>query len=129
MSNAVPVGWHTVTPRLVAHDAAKLVRFLKDAFGAIGDYRADMPSVVTVGDSILMVSEAGMRSATSSFFYLYVEDTDEVYRKALEAGAVSVEEPAKTPYGDRRAMVTDPCGNDWQIATYAGQLRAQTQPL
>ncbi len=119
MENVVPQGWHTVTPRLVAHDAAKLVRFLKDAFGACGEYRADMPSVITIGDSIIMVSEAEMRTATRAFLYLYVPDTDETYRRALDAGAVSVEEPAETPYGDRRAMVTDPGGNDWQIATYA----------
>lgn len=119
MAKSVPEGWHTVTPRLVAHDAAKLVRFLKAAFGASGEHRAEMPSLITIGDSIVMVSEAGIRSSISSFLYLYVDDTDETYRRALEAGAVSVEEPAETPYGDRRAMVTDPCGNDWQIATYA----------
>lgn len=102
MANRVPVGWHTVTPRLVVRDTAKLVKFLKDAFGASGEFRADMPSLITIGDSILMVN-----------------DVDDTYRRALEAGAVSIEEPAQMPYGDRRAMVTDPCGNDWQIATYA----------
>jgi len=126
MANSVPEGWHTVTPRLVAHDAAKLVRFLKDAFGASGEYRADVPSLMTIGDSIVMVSEAGIRSAMPSFLYLYVDDTDVTYRRALEAGAVSVEKPAETPYGDRRAMVTDPCGNDWQIATQPKAHKAAT---
>lgn len=107
-----------MTPRLVAADASCLVRFLKDAFDASGEYRAEMPSVMTIGDSVLMVSEAGIRNARTSFLYLYVDDVDATYRRALEAGAVSVEEPAETPYGDRRAMITDPCGNDWQIATY-----------
>jgi len=118
MANALPKGWHTVTPRLVAQDAAKLVRFLKDAFGASGEYREDVPSLMTIGDSIVMVSGAGRRRALASFLYLYVEDTDDTYRRALKAGAISVEAPLETPYGDRRAMITDPCGNEWQIATH-----------
>jgi uncharacterized glyoxalase superfamily protein PhnB len=47
---------------------------------------------------------------------VYVGDADAVYRRALAAGATSLEEPLDTPYGDRRAMVRDPFGNIWQIA-------------
>jgi PhnB protein len=72
-----------------------------------------------IGDSIIMVSAAGARKPMRAFLYLYVDDTDMTYRRALKAGADSVEEPGETPYGDRRAMITDPCGNDWQIATYS----------
>ncbi len=43
-------------------------------------------------------------------------------QRALEAGAVSLEEPVDTPYGDRRGTVEDPCGNVWQIATHQGSL-------
>ena len=71
-----------------------------------------------IGDSIVMVSGAGPRDPTSAFLYVYVDDADATYRRALAAGARSREEPADTPYGDRRAMVTDAWGNDWQIATY-----------
>lgn len=70
-----------------------------------------------IGDSIVMVSAVGPRKATSSLLYLYVEDTDKTYECALQAGAKSLEEPSDLPYGDRRAMVKDPCGNDWQIAS------------
>jgi len=52
-----------------------------------------------------------------AFLYLYVDDADASYRHALAAGAVSIEEPGDMPYGDRRGMVEDPCGNIWQIAT------------
>jgi len=114
----IPDGWHNVTARLVVRDPAALVRFLRDAFGASGEYRVDAPSQMRIGDSIVMVSGVGPRAATASFLYLYVDDADATYRRALEAGATSLEEPQDTPYGDRRAMVTDPCGNDWQIATY-----------
>jgi uncharacterized glyoxalase superfamily protein PhnB len=65
-----------------------------------------------------MVSGVGPRDSMPAFLYLYVEDTDTVYRRALEAGAVSIEEPTEVPYGDRRATVEDPCGNVWQIVTH-----------
>jgi len=52
--------------------------------------------------------------------YVYVDDTDKIYRRALEAGAISLEEPSDMPYGDRRGMVLDEWGNAWQIATHMG---------
>ncbi len=119
---AVPHGWHTVTPRLFVANAAKLVEFLKHAFGARGDFRSDGPSEIRIGDSIVMVSEAGVRDAMPAFLYLYLEDTDGAYRRALEAGATVIEEPADMFYGDRRATVKDPFGNLWQIATHKEDL-------
>lgn len=115
---AVPEGWHSVTPRLFVSDAAKLVEFLKRAFGASGTFRRDGPSEIRVGDSIVMVGEAGARDAMPTFLYLYLEDTDGAYRRALEAGATTIEEPAEMHYGDRRATIKDPFGNIWQIATH-----------
>jgi uncharacterized glyoxalase superfamily protein PhnB len=132
---AVPEGWHTVTPRLFVNDAAGLVDFLKHAFGAIGTFRNDGPSEIHIGDSIVMVGQAGLREAMPAFLYLYVEDADAAYRRALEAGATVIEEPADMFYGDRRATVRDPFGNIWQIATHKEDLsfdeirqRAATQP-
>jgi PhnB protein len=116
-----PEGWHSVTPRLVARDPARLVRFLKDAFGASGEFTSDVPSQMRIGDSIVMVSGAGPREVTSSFLYLYVEDTDRAYQRAVEAGAKAIEGPTDMPYGDRRAMIEDPGSNVWQIATYRGR--------
>jgi PhnB protein len=118
MAKSIPEGWHSVTPRLVVHDTAKLVEFLKQAFGATGDFRNDRPSVIKIGDSLVMVSGVGPRDAMPGFLYLYVDDIDTTYQRALDAGAVSLEEPADLPYGDRRGMVEDPCGNVWQIATH-----------
>jgi uncharacterized glyoxalase superfamily protein PhnB len=63
-----------------------------------------------------MVTPAGVRELFPAFLYVYVEDADATYRRALSVGAVSLEEPLDTPYGDRRAMVRDPFGNVWQIA-------------
>lgn len=118
MAKWIPTGWHSVTPRLVADDPERLVRFVKAAFGATGEFETDAPSQMRIGDSIVMVSGVGPREATRSFLYLYVEDADAAYERAIKAGATSIEMPTDMPYGDRRAMVRDPCGNDWQIATY-----------
>jgi uncharacterized glyoxalase superfamily protein PhnB len=54
------------------------------------------------------------------YIYVYVQDADETYQRAIAAGATSIEEPADMPYGDRRATVRDPWENTWQIATYKG---------
>ena len=122
MTKPIPEGWHSITPRLVAHDAAMLVEFLKQAFDATGDFRTDRPSVMRIGDSLVMVSSVGPRDAMTAFLYLYVDDIDQTYQRALAAGAVSLEEPTDLPYGDRRGMVRDPCGNIWQIATHKEDL-------
>ena len=110
-------GWHTVTPRIVVEDARGLVAFLVRVFEAKGEYRREAPSEIRIGDSILMITDAGIRRPMPAFLYVYVQDSDATYRRALEAGARSVEEPVDTPYGDRRSMVEDRWGNTWQIAT------------
>ena len=113
-----PEGWHTVTPRIVTHQAKQMIEFVKKVFRATGEYRSDRPAVIKIGDSVIMISDAGIRDAASSFLYVYVSDADKTYERALQAGAKSLEKPSDTPYGDRRAMVEDQWGNTWQIATY-----------
>ena len=113
-----PKGWHTVTPRIVVDDSRGLVAFLKRVFEAAGEYRKDGPSEIRIGDSILMISDAGARSSMTGFLYVYVGDVDTVYRRAVEAGARSLEPPADMHYGDRRCMVEDQWGNTWQMATH-----------
>ncbi len=68
-----------------------------------------------------MVSPAGEREVFPAFLYVYVDHADNVYRRALSAGAISLEAPLNTPYGDRRAMVRDPFGNIFQIANRTGE--------
>jgi len=120
MTRQLPEGFHTVTPRIVAKGAEQLVAFIRQVFGATGDYQTTRPSEVRIGDSIVLVSEAGVRGVTTAFLYVYVSDADATYRAALRAGARSLEEPLDTPYGDRRCMVEDNWGNTWQIATPSG---------
>jgi PhnB protein len=119
MTEVTPPGWHSVTPRIVVEDAAALVKFLELVFGATAELRGDAPALITIGDSIVMVSVAGSRDVFPAFLYVYVEDADATYQRALNAGAVSLEAVWDTPYGDRRGMVRDPWGNVWQLATYA----------
>ena len=108
--NFAPKGWRTITPRIVARDARSLVEFVKHVFDGA-------PTVLSVGDSMIMISDIEVRGPTPAFLYVYVCDADETYRVAVSAGAVSVEEPRNLPYGDRRAVIEDKWGNIWQIAT------------
>lgn len=122
MVKGVPKGWHVVTPRIVVRDEEKLIGFLKHTFGATGEFRGSIPSEIRIGDSIIMISGAGPRDVMTAFLYVYVDDVDATYRRAVEAGAISIEEPQEMPYGDRRAMVRDAWGNTWQIATHKEDL-------
>lgn len=110
---------HTITPRIVVDDVDAMVELLRHVFGATGEVHGDRPAMMRIGDSIVMVSGTGPRPATPAFLYVYVEDADATYRRAIAAGARSLEEPVDTSYGDRRAMVADRFGNVWQIATRA----------
>jgi uncharacterized glyoxalase superfamily protein PhnB len=118
MSPFIPDGWHSITTRLVVHEPEKLVHFLKTAFNASGELEQDRPAIMQIGDSILMVSGVGSRKPMPAFLYLYVADTDATYKRSLNAGAISLEAPADMPYSDCRAMIKDPFGNDWQLATH-----------
>jgi PhnB protein len=114
-------GWGTVTPRIVTPDAAGLVQFLRAVFDARGECPAGAPAEMRIGDSVIMISEGGdRREAMPAFLYIYVADADRSYARAIGLGAVPIEAPRDTPYGDRRAMIRDSWGNLWQIATCKG---------
>jgi PhnB protein len=96
-----------------------VVGFLKAVFDARGEERIGVPAKGEIGDSIVMISDGGgQREAMPAFLYVYVEDADRTYQRAVETGAASIEKPIDTPYGDRRATVRDSWGNVWQIATH-----------
>src|SRR5262249_20164569 len=114
----VPDGWRTVTLRIFVDDAKGLVDFIRHVFDATGEFRTERPTVLTIGDSMIMISGTDVRAAMSAFLYVYVKDADATYRRAVAAGARIIEEPSVTPYGDRRCMIEDAWGNTWQIATH-----------
>lgn len=121
----IPEGYGTVTPYLIVPDAAAQIDFLRDAFGAVEAGRfADpdgriMHASVTIGDSPVMLGEATDEwKPMPCVLHLYVEDTDAVYARAIEAGATSLREPADQFYGDRTGGIQDSAGNQWWIATH-----------
>ncbi len=109
-------GYHCVTPRLVVPDVRAQVDFLRAVFDATGEVAADRPADIRIGDSLVMVSSTAERDPFPAFLYVYVDDADVTYERAVAAGATTLEAPLDTPYGDRRAMVRDPFGNVYQIA-------------
>ena len=121
----VPEGLRAVNVYVHAAGADKLIDFLKRAFGGeeVDVYRAEaggpvVHAKVRLGDTILEMGEArGQYGPMPTGLHLYVADVDAVYRRALEAGAVSISAPADHPYGERGAGVTDPAGNSWFLAT------------
>ena len=111
-----PDGYHTLTTRVVVADVSAQVAFLRATFDAEGDVVAGRPVELRIGDSLMMIAEAGERDLFPCFLYVYVDDADATYERAVRAGASTIEAPLDTPYGDRRAMIRDPFGNLFQIA-------------
>lgn len=121
----IPDGYHTITPYLTVQGVPKLLDFLKQAFAAQEIGRMMRPdgtvghAEVRIGDSVVMMGEACDEwKPMPGAMYLYVNDADAVYQHALQAGAISMMEPADQFYGDRSAGVKDPSGNQWWIATH-----------
>jgi uncharacterized glyoxalase superfamily protein PhnB len=117
-------GAPTVQPYLHPVGAEAAIDFLKRAFGATEEGRSASPegiilhTTLKIGDAALEMSEAdGIYQPMPGMFYFYVPDVDSVYRRALEAGATSISEPADQFYGDRSAGVKDTIGNLWYFAT------------
>ena len=114
--------YRTVTPYLVVPDADAELAFLKAAFGATEancQRRPDntvMHAEVKIGDSLVMLGQAGGPwKPRSAALYLWVENVDATYARALQAGATSESEPEDRPYGHRNAGVVDPNDVTWWI--------------
>jgi PhnB protein len=118
--SSAPPGWRSVTPRIAVPDPRGLVEFLVHVLGASGTYESSRPSVLSVGDCRIMVGDSDVRGKQLAFLYVYLSDPDAAYQRAIERGAISLEEPGETPYGDRRCTIKDRWGNTWQIARYVG---------
>ncbi len=123
-----PFGLHTITPYLIVNSATQLIQFLKEVFNATlrGEisYRDDgsvQHAELKIGDSYIMMGEPlPDMEFTICGMYVYVEDCNAVFQKALQAGALSILEPANYPHGDRYGGVKDFAGNTWWIVTHIG---------
>jgi PhnB protein len=114
--------YRTVTPYLVVSDADAELAFLKAAFGGTEANCQRTPdntvmhAEITIGDSLVMLGQAGGPwKPRPAALYLWVDDVDATYARALQAGATSESEPKDTPYGHRNAGVIDQNGVTWWI--------------
>jgi PhnB protein len=129
----VPEGYRTVTTYLTVDNAADAIQFYGRAFGARERSRMPMPdgkiahAEIEIGDSIVMLSDPMPQASTkapkelggsTAGVFLYVDDTDAAFKKAVDAGATSLMEPENMFWGDRFATVQDPFGHTWSMATH-----------
>jgi uncharacterized glyoxalase superfamily protein PhnB len=126
-----PPGYRTLTPYPVVLNVLALIDFLKEVFGAEETFRTvgsagGYHCEVRIGDCMMMIGGGAPELSWSGearpmAFHIYVRDTDATYKHALNAGAVSLQEPADQHWGERTANVKDPFGNNWYIATFKGK--------
>lgn len=116
--------YRTITPYLVVPDADAELKFLEKAFGSTltscqrSPDQTVMHAEVRVGDSLIMVGQAGEQwKALPAALYLWVPNVDEMYARALAAGATMQSAPEDKPYGQRIAGVIDGCGITWWIGS------------
>ena len=87
-----------------------------------------MHAEVKIGDSIVMMSDAVREAPMPGSVFLYVNDVDAVYKRALQAGATSQLEPTDMFWGDRFASVKDSFGNKWGMATHKEDVPPEEMP-
>ena len=118
-------GFHTLTPYLQVREAPELIDFITRAFGGQETFRGGPGSEgglhceMSIGDSMLMIGGGAAWRGTPkpTAIHLYVPNVDELYERALAAGATVLNPLTEQPYGDREGCVKDPYGNHWYIAT------------
>jgi PhnB protein len=135
----IPDGYSSVTPYLHIKGAARAIDYYKSAFGAVEKVRMPGPggqvmhAELQIGDSIVMLSDEQPQmgalspqsiGGTPVGLLLYVQNVDEVVKKAVDAGA-KLERPVKNEfYGDRTGSIRDPFGHYWHVATHVEDVAA-----
>jgi uncharacterized glyoxalase superfamily protein PhnB len=128
---AVPTGYTTVTPSITVKDAPKVIEFLKKAFGATEKMRMPGPdgkimhAEISIGNSVIMMNDEVMGSRSAQTlggspisFYLYFDDANAAFKKAIAAGAKELYPMTDMFWGDRMGTVDDPFGHKWTIAQH-----------
>jgi PhnB protein len=136
---AIPEGYHSISPSLTCKNAARAIEFYKSVFGATEVMRMPGPegkimhAELKIGDSIIFVNDEfpGMAEAPapgvtpSLFMFLYTEDVDSVYNRAVSMGSMVVMPLENMFWGDRYGKVTDPFGHQWGIAQHVEDVAPQ----
>ncbi len=131
---AIPDGYHAVTPYLIVDDADGALEFYKQAFGAQEELRLVWPdgskighAEITIGDSRVMLADEHpefdalgpkTRGGTPVTLCFYCDNVDERFAQAVAAGATVVRPLQNQFYGDRSGTVQDPYGHIWTIMTH-----------
>jgi PhnB protein len=140
-ANPIPAGFHTATPYLIVRDGTRAIEFYKQAFGATELFCTRDPqsgavrhAEIKIGNSPIMLAEENpqfpdwqspqSRGGTPVHIYLYVEDADALFRRAIAAGATELLPMKDQDYGDRSGGITDPFGHIWYIATQLREVRS-----
>ena len=140
--NPIPPGVSPLTPYLIVSNAKAMIEFYQKVFGATETGRFNQPdgrvghAELKINGATIMLSDefpdmgfqspkslGGTRSPVS--LHIYVENVDEVYKRALAAGATSLREPTDQFYGDRNAQVRDPSGHCWDLAMRVEEVSAE----
>jgi PhnB protein len=133
----VPNGFHSLTAQLAIDGAAKAIEFYKKAFGAeVVDQAADPSGTkvwhasLRIGDSMLFVNDVFPDmggSPSHSSLWLYVNDVDASFKRAVEAGGKVTMPPTDMFWGDRIGQITDPFGQKWCLATHIKDMTPEEQ--
>jgi PhnB protein len=129
---AIPQGFHSLTPGLTCSNASQAIELYKKAFGATERSRMASPdgrimhAEIQIGDSMIMLADEfpGMSAAPASgslpshSLYLYVDDVDSTYERAVAAGCQGAMPVTDMFWGDRFGKVIDPFGHHWNLATH-----------
>lgn len=136
----VPPGYHTITPSLTVRNAAEAIEFYKKALGAEEKMRMASPdgkithAELKIGDSMIFMNDEmpawGSKSPQTlggvpGGFYLYVEDVDKAFERAIEAGGKVTMPVMDMFWGDRMGNFTDPYGFAWTLSTHTQDMTEQ----
>jgi uncharacterized glyoxalase superfamily protein PhnB len=120
-----PEGYPTVAPYILLDDAGKFITFMTTVFGAkireklVRQDGRIGHAELCIGDSLMMLGESPqLEKRTPIMLYIYVQDVDATFERAVQAGATVMSAPANQFYGDRAGSITEPCGNILWIATH-----------
>jgi uncharacterized glyoxalase superfamily protein PhnB len=136
-AQAIPKGYHTVTPSLVVAGAAKAIDFYKKALGAEELMRFPGPdgkimhAELKIGDSVIMLGDEMHDQGTKSpksyggspvSFFVYGENVEAAWKRAVDAGAKPIVPLADQFWGDRSGCLEDPFGHRWWLAQHVQDL-------
>jgi PhnB protein len=133
MANPIPEDYPRVTPYLIVDGADAAIEFYSSVLGAQERVRMAGPdgkighAELGIGDSVIMLADEHLEmdirgprtvGGTPVVVHVYVEDSDSVFERAIQAGAKSLRPVEDKFYGDRSGQFEDPFGHRWDVATH-----------